>query len=108
MVGDIVTSVRVQTTPGHDLVTVWNRGGSAGTLTVQRHDGERVAARLLMDDTVSPPKLLAIEDRNGTRTFTRLDENGAGAMDFDAYPEGPQPKARVVGPDDGPPPRVGR
>jgi len=54
-VSRVVTSVRVESGPGHDLVHVWNRGGKAGTLTVRKGDGEVVAARLRADG-VDPPK----------------------------------------------------
>ncbi len=43
----LVSSVRIDFGPGHDVVHVWNRGGKAGTLTVDKGDGERVAALLL-------------------------------------------------------------
>lgn len=43
----LVTSVRVQTIGGHDHVTLWNRGGNAGTLIVNKGDGEEIARRLL-------------------------------------------------------------
>lgn len=98
MTSDLVTSVRVQTTPTHDLVTVWNRGGNAGTLTVQRHDGERVAARLLGDD--APVPLVVIEAPRGERTFHRAPTDG-----LEVFPGGaiaPKPA-----PDGGPPPRIG-
>jgi hypothetical protein len=45
----LVTTVRVDEGPGHDVVHVWNRGGKAGTLTVTKGDGRAVAARLLGD-----------------------------------------------------------
>jgi hypothetical protein len=42
----LISSTRVE--EGHyDRVTVWNRGGNAGTLTVQKGDGAEVAARLM-------------------------------------------------------------
>lgn len=49
----IITSVRVRSGGRHDTVTVWNRGGCAGTLTVEFGDGVSVADRLLpaADDT---------------------------------------------------------
>lgn len=43
----LVSSVRVDTTPVHDHVRVWNRGGLAGTLIVKKGDGEKIKALLL-------------------------------------------------------------
>ena len=43
----VISSVRVERGPGHDLVHVWNRGGKAGTLTVDKGDGDAVARSLL-------------------------------------------------------------
>lgn len=43
---DLISSVRVETGQRHDRVTVWNRGGSAGVLTVDAGDGNAVARRL--------------------------------------------------------------
>lgn len=43
---DIVTMVRLEEGPGHDRVSVWNRGGHSGTLTVKRGDGEALALLL--------------------------------------------------------------
>jgi hypothetical protein len=45
--GFVVSSVRVETNGVHDRVTVWNRGGNAGTLMLRAGDGE-VYARALM------------------------------------------------------------
>lgn len=45
--GLLITSVRVLATPGHDVITVWNRGGCAGSLTVGEGDGQHIALRLL-------------------------------------------------------------
>lgn len=45
----LITTVRVEPGPGHDLVHVWNRGGKAGVLTVTKGDGIAVAALLLRD-----------------------------------------------------------
>jgi DNA polymerase-3 subunit epsilon len=42
----LISSTRVEE-GHHDRVTVWNRGGNAGTLTVQKGDGAAVAARLM-------------------------------------------------------------
>lgn len=47
----VITSVRVRRVGGHELVTVWNRGGNAGTLTVNIGDGFEIARRLLMERT---------------------------------------------------------
>lgn len=43
-----VTQVRVQEGGSHDRVSVWNRGGLAGTLTVESGDGMPMA-RAIMD-----------------------------------------------------------
>ena len=43
----LVTSVRVEYGPGHDRVRIWNRGGCAGELVVNRGDGNKVLVRLL-------------------------------------------------------------
>lgn len=43
----LITSVRVRTPFGHDIVSVWNRGGGSGELTVKKGDGVLVAAKLL-------------------------------------------------------------
>lgn len=41
------TGVRVTVVHNHDHVEVFNRGGNAGTLIVNKGDGEILAARLL-------------------------------------------------------------
>jgi hypothetical protein len=46
----VVTTIRVCKCFGHDRVTVWNRGGLAGTLMVVAGDGETVARRLCGPD----------------------------------------------------------
>jgi hypothetical protein len=43
----LITSVRVQASPVHWFLTVWNRGGCAGSLTVNAEDGPAVLDRLL-------------------------------------------------------------
>jgi len=43
----LVTLARVETRGDHDVVTIWNRGACCGTLTVNRGDGDRIAARLV-------------------------------------------------------------
>lgn len=43
---DLISSTRVEVRGGHDLVTVWNRGGNAGSLVVSLGDGQAVAERL--------------------------------------------------------------
>jgi hypothetical protein len=43
----IITTVRVEEGLGHDRVHVWNRGGKAGELVVDKGDGHRIAHRLL-------------------------------------------------------------
>lgn len=43
----IITTVRVEEGPGHDNVHVWNRGGKAGVLVVDKGDGHRIAERLM-------------------------------------------------------------
>lgn len=43
-----VTCVRIRQASGpHASLTVWNRGGNAGTLTVLAEDAEIIAQRLL-------------------------------------------------------------
>lgn len=42
----IVSSLRVEEGPAHDHVHVWNRGGKAGELVVQRGDGETLMLAL--------------------------------------------------------------
>ena len=52
-VGAIVTFVRVERNGGpHARITVWNRGGNAGVLTVEQKDAEQIAGRLLGRDLV--------------------------------------------------------
>ena len=43
----LITSVRLEEGPGHDFVHVWNRGGKAGTLTVDKGDGMKFVDLLL-------------------------------------------------------------
>lgn len=47
----VVSKVRVEAIGGHDHVTVWNRGGLAGTLIVSRADGKALAERLCIEAT---------------------------------------------------------
>lgn len=42
-----ITSVRVEEGPGHDRVMVWNRGGCAGELVVEKGDGHHIAQLLM-------------------------------------------------------------
>jgi hypothetical protein len=42
-----VTSVRLEEGPAHDVLTIFNRGGNAGTLTVCKEDGHVLKARIL-------------------------------------------------------------
>lgn len=42
----LISSVRVEESPGHDYVHVWNRSGKSGVLTVTKGDGLLVAYRL--------------------------------------------------------------
>lgn len=48
----IISSVQVEEGPSHDRVHVWNRGGKAGVLTVEKGDGEDIAKKLLIDGWV--------------------------------------------------------
>ncbi len=41
-----ISSMRLEETPGHDLVHVWNHGGKAGILTVNKGDGQKLINRL--------------------------------------------------------------
>jgi len=43
----IITSVLVKARPRHWDLTIWNRGGCAGTLTLNAEDGPAVLDRLL-------------------------------------------------------------
>lgn len=43
----LITTVRVEESPGHDHVHVWNRGGKSGVLTVNKGDGKSIARLLL-------------------------------------------------------------
>lgn len=43
----VVSSVRVTDGPGHGRIEVWNRGGKAGELVVDRRDTERLLDMLL-------------------------------------------------------------
>jgi len=45
---DLISSVRVEHGPGHDHVHVWNRGGKAGVLVVEKGDGNSIADWLLV------------------------------------------------------------
>ncbi len=45
--GGLVSSVRVTEGPGHDVLTVWNRGANAGTLTVTKGEGFEIGHRLV-------------------------------------------------------------
>lgn len=45
----LVSSVRLEEEPGHDVLHVWNQGGKAGTLTVNKGDGALIAERLIPD-----------------------------------------------------------
>lgn len=48
----LISCVRVEQGPGHDRVTVFNRGGNSGTLTVTKGDGATIARTLLPDARV--------------------------------------------------------
>lgn len=43
----LITSVRVQASPVHWTLSVWNRGGFAGGIVVNAEDGPAVLDRLL-------------------------------------------------------------
>lgn len=46
--GELVSSLRIfRRSPAHDIVQLWNRGGLAGSLTVNAGDGQILADRLL-------------------------------------------------------------
>lgn len=51
----LISSVKVETIGSHDRVSVWNRGGLAGTLLVCGGDGAAIAARL--EGPVEPPPI---------------------------------------------------
>lgn len=44
---DMISSVRVEPGPRHDHVHIWNRGGKAGILIVEKGDGNKIASKLL-------------------------------------------------------------
>lgn len=49
----VVTSIRVEPRVGaHDRITLWNRGGNAGTLHVIAGDGMIIANLLTNDDNM--------------------------------------------------------
>jgi hypothetical protein len=48
----IISSVRCEKSERHWRITVWNRGGNAGTLCVNASDGPRVVDALLALGTV--------------------------------------------------------
>jgi hypothetical protein len=52
----IVSSVRMVTNGEHAYLTIFNRGGNAGTLTVSHHDRHTVIARLLRIQTNDLPR----------------------------------------------------
>lgn len=55
--GRIITSVKLECGETHDRVHVWNRGGKAGVLTVQKGDGPEVLRMLGGSATPKrPPK----------------------------------------------------
>lgn len=47
----IVSSVRVEETPLHAWIDIWNRGGKAGTLCVNKADWQHIVCRLLVCET---------------------------------------------------------
>lgn len=49
-----VSSVRIESSPSHDYVSVWVQGGKAGTLVVGRGQGERIAR--LLDPVALPDR----------------------------------------------------
>lgn len=53
MMKDLISSTRVEHGLGHDRVHVWNCGGKAGVLVVEKGDGDTIAARL---KTPLPPR----------------------------------------------------
>lgn len=48
---DYITTVVVEIDPGHETVTVFNRGALAGTLVVAPGDGLRLAERMIPEGT---------------------------------------------------------
>lgn len=51
----IVTTLRVKKNPRHWQITVWNRGGQAGILTVDAADGQTVVNKLI------PPNIQTVQ-----------------------------------------------
>lgn len=46
----VISEVRVEVGRSHDCVTVWSRRGLAGSMMVNRGDGDAIARRLLPED----------------------------------------------------------
>lgn len=46
----VISSLRIEKTPAHWHIGVWNRGGKAGTLCVDADDGPEVIRRLFGSD----------------------------------------------------------
>ena len=52
----IISSVRIEKSPTHWHIDVWNRGGKAGTIRVDADDGPEVIRRLFgSDETEAQP-----------------------------------------------------
>jgi len=56
---EVVTSVRIEENERHWRLTVFNRGGNAGTLTVDANDGPVIVARLYTDHAAVRAEALA-------------------------------------------------
>ena len=56
---EVVTSVRIEENERHWRLTVFNRGGNAGTLTVDASDGPVIVARLYTDHAAVRAEALA-------------------------------------------------
>lgn len=55
--GGIISSIRLVEGPGHDHLHVWNHGGKAGTLVVNKGQGKLVADLLMP----SPARIVRVD-----------------------------------------------
>lgn len=67
-VGFKISSVRVESSPSHDHVRVFNRGALAGVLTVTLGDGDEIAERL-MNGPMICDRVRVTEKLKSTATF---------------------------------------
>lgn len=48
--GALISSLRIERSPRHWYITIWNRGGKAGAICVNASDGQAIVDRLLPPD----------------------------------------------------------